>query len=750
MRFLKNLYISALAAVAGVLAFTGCQPEESPLSRAILTSVSGMEFAAQNAEPQTITVYADADWTVEAPEWVTVDKTAGSRTMDVTISVADNMRDGAIDNPKKDTIIFRGYNLLSNAYVIVTQDGDKFRDVPAVKVSDVLAMKDEGVVIFDEVQVVAAATNGFVVSDGTAEVFVVSDAEVAVGDKVDVWGSKGAANGLAAVTVCDKVEVTGNAAVTYPSATDITASIDTYAPTKMELVEVTGALDGVNVSVEGATKVGAIFNPTSAFDLTALNGHNVTVRGYSAGATASLVNIIAVEIVDLGVNEIIYYSDDFEWLSDISLAEGAGDAVGEQDPSSTAPNVWKMASSADFFADFNERGYKYLYSTVGMTEYADGPAQEPNSSVGKDGSLYIQRNYLKFGQSSYNGALVLPALSAIQSAANVQIEFDWCWQLTGKNKPDLMTLSVDATVGQFADTAAPTSADLESSQSTEGDVSELAWQHVTIILNGATAETVLTIRPTNADPSVQNPARSQNRWYLDNIKITDAGGAVVTPPAGGSRTLAVFPFPNDPEFTGTGEGAGTKWNLEEGWLLSEDGKSRLSAHEIPKALTYKYEARNPEKDAEGTKDHVRVLATGMPVGGYWLFTVPVKDMPAGTYNITYNHSASATGPNYFLMEVSVDGQNWVPAGAQTTTETFKDGSNGREVTWTYALNQGGANAANVACTVDVDYTAPALPGENTLYVRAKIADDMAYGATKAMGGSGTNRIWGPCEITFTE
>ena len=313
MRFFKNLYISALAVVAGAAALTSCQPEESPLSRAILTSVSGMQFAAQNAEPQTITVYADADWTVEAPEWVTVDKTSGSRTMDVTISVADNMRDGAIDNPKKDTIIFRGYNLLAHAYVIVNQAGDKFRDVPAIKVSDVLGMKDETVVIFDDVQVVAAATNGFVVSDGTADVFVVSEAEVAVGDKVDIWGSKGTANGLAAVTECDKAEVTGNAAVVYPTATDITSSLDAYAPTKMEFVEVTGALDGANVSVEGATKVGTIFNPTSAFDLAAVNGHNITVRGYSAGATASLVNIIPVEIVDLGVNEIIS-SGFHQWL----------------------------------------------------------------------------------------------------------------------------------------------------------------------------------------------------------------------------------------------------------------------------------------------------------------------------------------------------------------------------------------------------------------------------------------------------
>ena len=530
MRFFKNLYRSALAIVAGAVALTSCQPEESPLSRAILTSVSGLQFAAQNAEPQTITVYADAEWTVEAPEWVTVDKTEGNRTMDVTISVADNMRDGALDNPKKDTIIFRGYNLLAHAYVIVSQDGDKYRGVVPSTIADVLKMKDEDVVVLDDVAVVAVSSNGFVVNDGNESVFVLSSETVTVGDCVDVWGSKGTMNEVPAVTICDNLKIERNFAVVYPLVNDITASIDTYAPAKLEYVELTGSLEGVNVTVEGAVRVGSLL-AHSSFDLAAINGHNVTVRGFSFGATASLVNIIPVEIVDLGVNEIIYFADDFEWFADLALTEGAGDAVGTDDPSTTAPNVWKMGTSADFFSRFNERGYQYLYSKVGMTEFEPGPAQEPNSKVGKDGSLYIQSNYLKFGQTSYSGALRLPALSAIQGAANVQIEFDWCWQVTGAYKPDLMTLSVDATAGKFADTAGPTSAALESTQSTVDGDSHIVWQHVVIVLNGATAETVLTIRPTNADPDVQNPVRHQNRWYLDNIKITDLGGAVV-PPSG--------------------------------------------------------------------------------------------------------------------------------------------------------------------------------------------------------------------------
>ncbi len=230
-----------------------------------------------------------------------------------------------------------------------------------------------------------------------------------------------------------------------------------------------------------------------------------------------------VWIVPVGQSETptqVVYADDFEWFADLATTEGVGDAVGTNDPGTIAPNVWKMTSSADFFTRFNERGYQYLYGTVGSTEFAAGPAQEPNSGVGKEGSLYLQSNYLKFGQSSYNGALVLPALSAIEGTADVVIEFDWCWHLTVGMKPDLMTVSVDATVGQFPTSGAGTSLDIESAQPTEGDLSELAWQHVTLELNGATAETVLTIRPTNADPSIQNATRSQNRWFLDNIKVS--------------------------------------------------------------------------------------------------------------------------------------------------------------------------------------------------------------------------------------
>ena len=125
-----------------------------------------------------------------------------------------------------------------------------------------------------------------------------------------------------------------------------------------------------------------------------------------------------------------------------------------------------------------------------------------------------------------------------------------------------------------------------------------------------------------------------------------------------------------------------------------------------------------------------------------------EDAPAGTYNIKYTQSSSGTGANYFLLEVSLDGTNWSPISSVTSSETYKDGTGARDVTYTYALNKLGANIANFPNNIDYNYSAPALPGNNTLYIRAKIADDMSYAADKALGTKGTNRIWGPCEVTF--
>lgn len=944
-----KIFRHLILVLASLAVFSSCmKEEEKTVATAIMTDKQSLEFGIEDELAQTLIVYADAPWTVETPSWITVEPAEGpAGETEVLVTATANIREALADRPRSAEITFKGVNMYADAVVTAIQLGDKYRDLVEGTLAEAFEQPAETFVGVKDIQVVALTSDGFVVKDNADISYVTGQQTVEVGDKGSVYAYVSSINGLPSLKNADKVTVTGNSAVEYGAANDITSSLQTYAPEQIEYVTIKGKLTSKKIEAysEDGSAAGSVYvellNAHSSLNMSQYDGWLVEAKGYVFSKNGSVVYLVPVSLEGIQSLETIYFADDFEWIKWATV-----DAVGNDDPSSSVTNIWKADWADAFFAEFNKIGYQYLWSTVGDKEFKVGPEQAPNPSVGKDGSMYACKNYLKFGQTSYSGALRLPALSAIEGTANVQIDFDWCWQVTGSNNADIMTVSVETTAGKFEQTGIAMSEPLESTQSTESKSSHLAWQHATVILTEATAQTVLTIRPTYADPDRQNPDRHQNRWYLDNIKIIEYTGSVsvaepeeanisismdnsitfdaiptapasftflsdqeatllagadwvyfvgpentqlasITIPAGtstevlvgckeytgaeartteitiesgitvktipvkqvspgqkiepfislvggnytefpmeggeyamtvqanieyeyestcdwltvepvpatkamvetaefvvkcqaggeesrtgsvrvfnktnnletvlrvkqngldGPKTLASFPFTYNTSFDGTGEGAGTLWNLAEGWLLSEDTKSKLSSHLADGTalkITYKYEAGA----ADGTKDHVRALATGMPLGGYWLFEVPVKDMPAGTYNITYKQSASATGPNYFIMEVSMDGQNWMPVGAQTTTETFKDGTGEREVTWSYAINRGGVNIANYPYVVNLDYEAPAIPGENTLYIRAKIADNMAYGATKAMGGSGTNRIWGPCEVTFTK
>ena len=207
----------------------------------------------------------------------------------------------------------------------------------------------------------------------------------------------------------------------------------------------------------------------------------------------------------------VVFADDFEWLEPITSALGAGDAVSKNDPGATAPSAFDCDKTTEFVSEFTKRGYSYFYSQKGDTAFTYDLTNDQKA-------LYLQRNYLKFGRSDINAGLILPALSALSGSSDVTIEFDWCWQVTGKYKPDIMTLQLDVKNGGTFENGMETSAEVTSAQSVDTP-SNIEWQHATVKLKGATAKTVLHIRPTNPDPYTSN-TRGQNRWYLDNIKIT--------------------------------------------------------------------------------------------------------------------------------------------------------------------------------------------------------------------------------------
>ena len=160
MKFIKHIYAVSLL-TASLFLLLGCNnDEETRLSDAVLASNASLTFEAQGNTDKIITVYADAAWETEIPEWVTVTPTSGIGTTDVTISVTDNMRDGAEDNPRKATLVFKGRTLASRAEVLIIQNGDKYRDVKEYTVAEIEKLADEATLSLSEATVMAVTTKG--------------------------------------------------------------------------------------------------------------------------------------------------------------------------------------------------------------------------------------------------------------------------------------------------------------------------------------------------------------------------------------------------------------------------------------------------------------------------------------------------------------------------------------------------------------------------------------------------------------
>ena len=206
------------------------------------------------------------------------------------------------------------------------------------------------------------------------------------------------------------------------------------------------------------------------------------------------------------------FTDDFEWMNQWAVDTNAPDDVGS-DSVGSSPNIFTNTKLATLLTELQTRGYGYVWG------WKDQAWSDGTPDTGNKQTLYLDKNYLKFGKTSYSSGLILPALSALTEAKDVTLTFDWCWCKTGSNNPDLMTLTVTVSGGGTIEaTGTETSGEIESGQSKENPT-KLEWQHASVKIKGATSATRITIRPTNYDPDVSNSERHQNRWYLDNIVV---------------------------------------------------------------------------------------------------------------------------------------------------------------------------------------------------------------------------------------
>ena len=500
MKLLNKIFSISAALVCVSLA--GCQEEEMVKPSALLCDPS-LTFAAKDAEPQTLTVASDEEWMIDVPvDWIDVDPVRGSNTVEVTVSVADNYENGVMSLPREATITIankRGYSVTA----VIYQKGDNYIGVSEMTVADFKKIDDGAFAKIPDGQVMAVAAEGFVIGDASGALYVDSKEKVAVGDKVFIAGEKVAKYGTSAIKA-GEVTVNSNEEVVYPSPVPIdpsTLNVPVYVTAESGILGSSLVFDpALSVSVA------AVELKSGSVNLEAVNMHNIAYQGYLLGVENGTASILIVSLEDKGINENLeaYFYDDFSWMKSFIEASGVdvGDSIGENNAGASAPNLRSNASLSLLLDELLARGYEDL---------------NPGPKV-----IYPQAYYWKFGKTSSatsnnNNGLRLPEIAFKGSEpVNAVIEFDWAAHMTGSGNIDNVQIVVEVPEGAgLFENGTNVSDPLITTQ----EKGQLAWQHATVLLKGATNKSRISIRPYQ----YESVTPDQQRWHLDNIKIKDSG-----------------------------------------------------------------------------------------------------------------------------------------------------------------------------------------------------------------------------------
>ena len=500
MKLINKIFSISAALVCVSLA--GCQEEEMVKPSALLCDPS-LTFAAKDAEPQTLTVASDEEWMIDVPvDWIDVDPVRGSNTVEVTVSVADNYENGVMSLPRNATITIankRGYSVTA----VIYQKGDNYIGVSEMTVADFKKIDDGAFAKIPDGQVMAVAAEGFVISDASGALYVDSKEKVAVGDKVFIAGEKVAKYGTSAIKA-GEVTVNSNEEVVYPSPVPIdpsTLNVPAYVTAESGILGSSLVFDpALSVSVA------AVELKSGSVNLEAVNMHNIAYQGYLLGVENGTASILIISLEDKGINENLeaYFYDDFSWMKSFIDASGVdvGDSIGENNAGASAPNLRSNASLSLLLDELLARGYEDL---------------NPGPKV-----IYPQAYYWKFGKTSSatsnnNNGLRLPEIAFKGSEpVNAIIEFDWAAHMTGSGNIDNVQIVVEVPEGAgLFENGSNVSDPLITTQ----EKGQLAWQHATVLLKGATNKSRISIRPYQ----YESVTPDQQRWHLDNIKIKDSG-----------------------------------------------------------------------------------------------------------------------------------------------------------------------------------------------------------------------------------
>ncbi len=503
MKIVKNI-IRLCAAAIIALPMAGCGQDELVKPSALL-SESSLTFEAIGAESQTLTIASDESWFIDVDaDWITVDPMSGTNTVDVTVTVTDNVKNGAMDAPREGTLTIannRGYSIRT----VIYQEGDNYLGVEEMPISKIFTLDDGLFAKVAEAQVVALTSDGFVATDESASIYVSYKGEITIGDKVSLAGEKVTLYGNAALEA-GGVTVKSNAEVTRPEPVDLLSNLDPSKANVVTYVTVEAGLLGHELKFEQSLPVAIkLLDPRAGVvDIESVNMHNISVKAYVLGLSDGELTLAVTDVQDNGINDSLnaYFYDDFSWMKSYIDASGVrvDDSVGDNNSGGEAPNLRSNDALSGLLKALTDKGYEDL---------------NPNSKV-----IYAQKYYWKFGKTSTatvnnNNGMILPKQDFKgDELINVDLDFDWAAHMTGSGNIDKVQIVVELTGKGFFDNGTQISDPFVTTQ----EKGHLEWQHATVTAKGVNNTTRFIIRP--AEYASVTP--DQQRWHLDNIKIADS------------------------------------------------------------------------------------------------------------------------------------------------------------------------------------------------------------------------------------
>lgn len=209
--------------------------------------------------------------------------------------------------------------------------------------------------------------------------------------------------------------------------------------------------------------------------------------------------------------QTVYFEEDFEWLAPwTAVGDGKGtpaaDIVGTNQADTYQPQITKSIVD-DVTAEqaLLKKGYEFMrYDKNG-----------PNAGE----CIYIQKNYLKFGKTGFQGSMTLPAMESLGSGVTAPVlSFDWYSQRQGSGVFDPTEIVIIVATGTDTLSYAVPKLEFENN-------AEAKWTRVNITLTGATLTSSSRITIRNIDSQLKSTKAL--RWHIDNIKLASDGNAGV-------------------------------------------------------------------------------------------------------------------------------------------------------------------------------------------------------------------------------